>query len=71
MKDFDKLKKTFGDMRIKYTEETFKEKDTAEYAGDKIDYNQYIKLDRGIGYFGFECIFYFLDGKSTGHRVWE
>ena len=75
MDDYEKLKSVFDDIGVKYKEidaktEYGKTPMTLEYDG-RITFDKYLKLGNGIGYYGFEVDFYFLDNEYKGHGVWE
>lgn len=70
MSDIEKLTKTFSELGIEFTIKEYEDTQTADYDGEA-KYNARIKIRNGVGYYGFNCKFYFLDGKCTGHGVWE
>ena len=75
MNDLEKLKNTLTELGIEFEEKTAKEETgnevhTSNYDGSA-EWDKCIELDNGIGYFSFICVFYFLDGVSKGHGVWE
>ena len=75
MTDLEKMKEVFTNLKVKYKvvnakEEQGESPNITEYDG-KITWDTAIKLNNGIGYYSFECLFYFLDGKYQGHGVWE
>ena len=67
MTDLEKLKKTFTEIGQKYFVTIMGE----FCASSQLQYDRVIKLDSGVGYAGFLCEFYFLNGKRVGHGVWE
>jgi len=75
MNDLEKMKQAFTDLKIEFEVVTAKEEHgsdihTSHYHG-KITWDTVIKLDNGIGYYSFKCLFYFLEGNYKGHGVWE
>jgi len=70
MSDIERLIATFNEIGIKFKLKEYENTETAEYDGELM-YNKKIKIDNGVGYYRFNCCFYFLDGKCTGHGVWE
>lgn len=75
MTDLEKMKNTFTELGVEFKEKTAKEEynediTTSSYDGDAT-WDICLKLDNGIGYYSFECDFYFLDGKYLTHGVWE
>lgn len=65
--DLDKLRKTFKEIGCDFGEANLKEKEIVK----DVEYNAFLSLGKGIGYRGFCCDFYFLDGKFVNHGVWE
>ena len=70
MTDLENLINTFETIKVEYELKTYDTIQEAEYDG-KAEYNSKIELGNGIGFFNFECCFYFLDGKFVNHGVWE
>lgn len=70
MNDYEKLKKTFEEIGVEFTETVSEEVEEVEYDGG-VKTNKRIHLENGIGYYSFVCEFYFLDDKYQGHGVWE
>ena len=75
MTDIEKLKNTFTEIGVEFKEQTaldeWGEDITTRAYDDECKFDTSIKLSNGIGYGGFECDFYFLNGKYQGHGVWE
>jgi hypothetical protein len=70
MTDLEKLEKTFNELGLKYEKEDFDIIKYADYDG-VAEYNTLIEINNGIGYYDFNCKFYFLDGKFQNHGCWE
>ena len=70
MTDLEKLENTFNELGIKYEKDTLEEVRTVSYDG-QVTYNATLYLGSGIGYMGFCCEYYFLDGKFINHGCWE
>ena len=75
MNDFEKMKITFDELKVDYKIITAKEErgedvNTIKY-GEGVTWDTLIKLDDGMGYPGFFCDFYFLNGKYQKYGVWE
>lgn len=60
--DLEKIKQVFDDLKIYYVI-----KKTKKNKG----HNVLLRIDEGIGYMGFYCDFYFLDGKFVAHGIFE
>ena len=75
MTDLEKLKQTFKDLEIEFTEmiaeREFGEKVATDWHMGRARFDTYLEIDEGIGYPGFHTTFYFLDGKCVGHGCWE
>jgi hypothetical protein len=75
MKDLEKLEKVFTEIGVRFEKKTSikecgTETHTLSYDGEAT-YDTKITLENGIGYYSFECDFYFLKGKFVNHGVWE
>ena len=75
MSDLEKMKNTFTDLGVVFTENTSlfendEEVTTTSYDGEAT-WDVYLHLGNGIGYSKFECDFYFLQGKYLTHGCWE
>ena len=75
MTDLEKLEKVFTEIGVKFEKKTsIKELGTETHTlsyNDEATYDVKITLENGIGYYSFECDFYFLKGKFVHHGVWE
>lgn len=77
MNDLETIKQVFTDLKVEYDVVTANEEKGCSpvmaktYGGYAFWWDMAIKLNAGIGYMGFECLFYFLDGKYQGHGLWE
>ncbi len=75
MTDLKKMKNTFTELGVEFTEMTAKDEfgeDVTVTAYDgEAKWDVCLNLENGIGYYGFECDFYFLDGKYLTHGCWE
>ena len=71
MTDLEKLKKTFDEMGLAY--DIFLAKDLSPCNRDNIkdNWDTLLTIQEGIGYMGFNCDFYFLNGKFVEHGCWE
>ena len=75
MNDLEKMKQVFTELKVEHEVVTAKEEHgdspyTTKYDGE-VTWDTAIKLNNGVGYYRFECLFYFLDGNYQGHGVWE
>jgi hypothetical protein len=70
MNDLEKLEKTFNEIGLQYGKEDFDIIQYVDYDGEA-NYNTLIEINNGIGYYDFNCKFYFLDGKFQKHGCWE
>ena len=76
MTDLEKLEKTLTEIGVSYTTKTAKEEfhgeeiHTLKYIGETT-FNKVLVMDEGVGYGGFKCDFYFLNGKFVNHGCWE
>ena len=70
MTDLEKLENVFKEIGVKYKKEEIDEIRDVEY-DEKAEYNTTLILGNGVGYYDFNCQFYFLDGKFQNHGVWE
>ena len=75
MTDLEKLENLFKEIGVKYEKKTSKEEWQTEthkmsYDGE-CEYDVLLTLENGIGYYGFLCDFYFLNGKFQNHGIWE
>lgn len=75
MTDLEKMKNTFNDLGVVFIETTAKEEQSTNIAtlahDGEVKFNICLSIDNGIGYYGFNCDFYFLDGKYQNHGCWE
>ena len=75
MTDQEKTIELFTKMGVKFDVKTAKEVQGVDIAYSEYDgecsWDTEIILDNGIGFFNFECCFYFLGGKFQNHGVWE
>lgn len=75
MNDFQKLVSTFNEIGVNYTVVTSLEDQGTDMASiglyDNHSWDTCLKIDNGIGYCGFYCEFYFLEGKFQCHGCWE
>ena len=75
MTDLEKLEKVFTEIGVKYEKKTSIEEwktptHIMHYDGE-CKYDTMLHLENGIGYYGFVCEFYFLNGKYQNHGNWE
>jgi len=75
MTDLDKMKSTFTDLGVDFNEKTSlfehdEEVTTTSYDGEA-KWDVCLYLENGIGYYRFECEFYFLGGNYVNHGLWE
>jgi len=75
MTDLEKMKNTFTELGVEFTEKTAKKEysedvKTTSYDGEA-KWDVCLNLENGIGYYSFECDFYFLGGKYLTHGCWE
>ena len=75
MKDLEQMKNTFNELGVEFTENTAKdeynENIKTTYHDGEAKWDVSLNLENGIGYCGFFCVFYFLDGKYLNHGCWE
>lgn len=67
--DFERFVELFKSIGIEYEIHKFAEATKKKYEDFFVD--RIIELPYGVGYGGFFCEFYFLDGKFVDHGVFE
>ena len=70
MTDLEKLESVFKEIGVKYEKEEIDEIRVVSYDGEA-EYNTTLIINNGVGYYYFNCQFYFLEGKFQNHGVWE
>ena len=75
MTDLEKMKITFNELGVKYdvknSQEEYNETPAITSYDGSVTWDICLRLNNGVGYYSFECDFYFLDGKYQAHGCWE
>lgn len=68
--DLQKLKAVFDDIGVEYCERK-EDGEVHGYGSPVFKADKSLHLRSGMGYSGFYCDMFFLDGEYKGHGVWE